>query len=32
MKVSVTHLYCYFKRFFKSRDDDYWGNNPYVIL
>jgi hypothetical protein len=33
MKVSLKHLYCYFKKLFGSRDkDDYWDNNPFVIL
>lgn len=32
MKVSLKHLYCYFKIFFRIKDDDYWDNNPFVVL
>lgn len=32
MKVSLKHLYCYFKKIFGIKDDDYWDNNPFVVL
>lgn len=32
MKVSLKHLYCYFKTLFKFKGDDDWDNNPYLVL
>jgi hypothetical protein len=32
MKVSLKHLFCYFKRIVGSKKDDYWDDNPFVVL
>lgn len=32
MKVSLKHLYCYFKKILGLKKDDYWDDNPFVVL
>jgi hypothetical protein len=33
MKKSLKNFYCYLKKLIRSKDDnDYWGNNPFIIL
>lgn len=32
MKVSLKHLYCYFKKILGLKNDDFWDDNPYVIF
>lgn len=32
MKVSLKHLYCYFKKILGFKKDDYWDDNPFVVL
>lgn len=32
MQVSLKHLYCYLKKIFRLKKDDYWDDNPYVVL
>ncbi len=32
MKVSLKHLYCYFKKIVGLKKDDYWDDNPFVVL
>jgi hypothetical protein len=32
MKVSLKHLLCYFRKIVGLKKDDYWDDNPYVVL
>jgi hypothetical protein len=32
MKVSLKHLFCYFKKIVGLKKDDYWDDNPFVVL
>lgn len=32
MKVCLKHLFCYFKRIVGLKKDDYWDDNPFVVL
>lgn len=32
MKVSLKHLFCYFKKMIVLKKDDYWDDNPFVVL
>jgi hypothetical protein len=32
MKERLKHLFCYFKKIVGLRKDDYWDDNPFVVL
>jgi hypothetical protein len=32
MKVVLKRLYCYLKKKLGIEDDDYWDDNPFVVL
>lgn len=32
MQVRLKHLYCYFKKILGLKKDDYWDDNPFVVL